>query len=162
MVGAEVLLPAGGGAVHVPVDPDFEIAVLAAHGAVEVDGVPLPDGALRDLGTGAASVRLRAGGAGGPARALLLGGTPFEEQLVMWWNFVGRSHEEIVGFRDDWAAGRRFGVVGSYAGQPLPAPPLPGTPLRPRPSGRVARSSPPLRSRAGAAASGRAASPSPP
>ena len=32
-----------------------------------------------------------------PVRLLLLGGPPFGEPIVMWWNFVGRSHEEIVG-----------------------------------------------------------------
>ena len=58
----------------------------------------------------------------GPARVLLLGGTPFEEDLVMWWNFVGRSHEDIAEARTDWAAGRRFGPVGGYPGEPLPAP----------------------------------------
>ena len=36
---------------------------------------------------------------GEPVRVLLLGGPPFGEAIVMWWNFVGRSHEEIVGFR---------------------------------------------------------------
>ena len=51
----------------------------------------------------------------------------------MWWNFIGRSHEEIVGFRTDWASGdERFGQVRGYDGDPLPAPPLPTTPLKPR------------------------------
>ena len=34
-----------------------------------------------------------------PARVLVLGGTPFGEELVMWWNFVGRSHDEIAAYR---------------------------------------------------------------
>jgi hypothetical protein len=42
--------------------------------------------------------------ADGPARLLLLGGEPFAEEIVMWWNFIGRSHDDIVTFRDDWAA----------------------------------------------------------
>ncbi len=57
---------------------------------------------------------------------------------VMWWNFVGRTHEEVVGYRDEWQrqieAGRhedgRFGVVSDLA--PIPAPPMPHSRLKPR------------------------------
>ena len=46
-----------------------------------------------------------------PARTILLGGPPFTEQIIMWWNFVGRTHEEIVEFREQWeASGDRFGT----------------------------------------------------
>lgn len=48
------------------------------------------------------------------------------ERLVMWWNFVARSTEEIASARDWRLAGDgRFGEVHGYAGDPLPAPPLP-------------------------------------
>jgi hypothetical protein len=68
-----------------------------------------------------------------PSRVILLGGTPFGEDIVMWWNFVGRTHEEIVRFRDEWQAeSDRFGRVLGYHGQRLPAPRLPGGRLRPR------------------------------
>ena len=58
-------------------------------------------------------------------------GEPFAERLVMWWNFVAGTGEEIAQFRADWAAGR-FGEVPGDQGEPLAAPPLPGVPLRPR------------------------------
>ena len=67
-----------------------------------------------------------------PTQLLLLGGTPFEEKLVMWWNFVGRSHDEIAQARTDWEEGRRFGAVAGEAGDPLPAPLLPTSRLVPR------------------------------
>ncbi len=54
---------------------------------------------------------------------------------VMFWNFIGRSHEEIVQAREDWMRGSRFGEVKGYDGAPLPAPELPATSLKPR--GRV-------------------------
>ena len=76
-----------------------------------------------------------------PARALILGGPPFEEEIVMWWNFVGRSHEDIVAAREQWMArSARFGEVEGYAGdvQHLPAPILPAVRIRPR--GNAARS----------------------
>jgi hypothetical protein len=49
----------------------------------------------------------------------------------MWWNLVGRDHDEIVRARKDWTAGRRFGAVRGYADDPLPAPALPTTRLKP-------------------------------
>jgi hypothetical protein len=69
----------------------------------------------------------------GPARTILLGGPPFEEEIVMWWNFIGRSHEDIVRAREDWeASSDRFGVVEGYPGDRLPAPALPNAVIRPR------------------------------
>jgi quercetin 2,3-dioxygenase len=57
--------------------------------------------------------------------------------LLMWWNFVGRSHDEIVAVREEWmeavgGSATRFGQVSAYDGPSLPAPALPGTRLRPR------------------------------
>ena len=79
---------------------------------------------------------------------LLIGGEPLGEQIVMWWNFVGRSHEEIVGYRAQWQAeigaedapgrrdrirgGLRFGTFPAGEPAPLPAPALPNARLRPR------------------------------
>ena len=70
-----------------------------------------------------------------PARLILLGGAPFEDPLVMWWNFVGRTHDDIVQARADWQAqGERFGRVPEYEGARswLPAPELPPVKLLPR------------------------------
>jgi quercetin 2,3-dioxygenase len=129
LVGAEAVLAAGA-ATQLALRSEFEHAVLTLSGVVDVDGVELAPGPLLYLGTGRSDLALRAHGA---SRLLLLGGVPFEEQIVMWWNFIGRSHEEIVGFRTDWASGdERFGQVRGYDGDPLPAPPLPTTPLKPR------------------------------
>lgn len=69
------------------------------------------------------------------ARAILLGGRPFGEQIVMWWNFVGRDHDEIAGFREEWQAeSERFGQVEGYRGAVarLPAPSLPTVRMVPR------------------------------
>ncbi len=53
----------------------------------------------------------------------------------MFWNWIGRTQEEIVQARRDWMEGARFGEVKGYDGAPLPAPELPPVPLKPR--GRV-------------------------
>ncbi|MFD0660608.1 pirin-like C-terminal cupin domain-containing protein [Thermocatellispora tengchongensis] len=92
----------------------------------------MPPGPLLYLGRGRQGLELRAGEGEGPARVLLLGGEPFEERIVMWWNFVGRDHDEIVAFRERWAAGEWFGEVRGFDGPPLAAPALPTTPLKPR------------------------------
>ena len=132
LVGADLELAAGAD-VELPLEPDFEYAVLASSGAAEVEDAPLDVGAMLYLGTGRRSVRVRATEA---TRLLLLGGEPFDEQLVMWWNFVARDHDEIVAARADWAAfentGGRFGTVRGYEGGPMPAPPMPITRLVPR------------------------------
>lgn len=62
-------------------------------------------------------------------RALLLGGAPFGETVLMWWNFVARTTEEIVAAREDWEAGRRFGEVAAYAGPRFAAPPFKARPV---------------------------------
>ena len=129
LVGVDLALEAGAD-VELPLEPGFEHAVLASSGAAGVEGAPLGHGAMVYLGTGRRSVRLRADA---PARLLLLGGEPFEEQVVMWWNFVGRSGDEVTGFRDQWEAGERFGHVDGFDdGERTPAPPMPPVPLKPR------------------------------
>jgi redox-sensitive bicupin YhaK (pirin superfamily) len=128
LVGAEVRLAAGA-FTTLPLRPEFEYAVLTLTGTVFVDGVELAPGPLLYLGTGRSDLSVRADTTG---RVLLLGGEPFDEQIVMWWNFVGRSHDEIVAFRTEWSDGDLFGEVYGYDGNPLPAPPLPTARLKPR------------------------------
>jgi len=130
VLGAEVALTAGS-AVRLELEPEFEHAVLTASSGVLVDGQPVPPSTLAYLGRGRREVMV--GADGGPARCVLLGGTPFEEDLLMWWNFVGRDHDEIVQDRADWEAGHRFGEVAGYPDGRLAAPTLPTVRLRPRP-----------------------------
>jgi redox-sensitive bicupin YhaK (pirin superfamily) len=132
IVGVDLDLAAGAD-VELPLEPDFEHALLGASGGADVEGAPLAHGAMVYLGTGRRTVRVRTEA---PARLLLLGGEPFEEQLVMWWNFVGRSGEEIVEYAERWnAEDERFGAVEGYEGDRLLAPALPPVPLKAR--GRV-------------------------
>ncbi len=137
LVGAEIVVPPGA-TIDLPLDPSFEHGVLVDAGEVSVAGTPVPHAHLAYLCPGRESVELAVGA--GPARVVLLGGEPLGEQIVMWWNFIGRDHEEIVGFRAEWQrdvidaedpAGR-FGTVAGYDGGPLPAPALPTVRLKPR------------------------------
>ncbi|MFJ3475411.1 pirin family protein [Streptomyces microflavus] len=131
IVGADLTLT-GGAEARLPLDPDFEYAVLSMSGEAEVDGVPLLPGSMLYLGCGRTELPLRALSDAG---LMLLGGEPFEEEIVMFWNFIGRSHEEIAQAREDWMTGSRFGDVKGYDGGRLSAPELPPVALKPR--GRV-------------------------
>jgi quercetin 2,3-dioxygenase len=134
LLGAQLDLDANA-RVDLDVDPAFEHGVLCDVGTVHVGGTALAPADLGYQGPGSSTLRLHNMG-DRPARVLLLGGVPFTAELVMWWNFVGRSHNEIVGYRQLWQdADERFGDVQGYTCSVarLPAPPLPTTRLRPRP-----------------------------
>jgi len=157
LLGAELLLEPGT-SLTMPVDASYEHGVLVDAGGVAVAGDSGDSGDAGDrtlvakdhlayLPPGCTSLTLESGGDG--ARVLLLGGPPFGEQIIMWWNFVGRTHDEIVGYRDEWQAqvragtddvvgdaaqmaDGRFGIVVGNHQRPIPAPPLPNGQLRPR------------------------------
>jgi redox-sensitive bicupin YhaK (pirin superfamily) len=130
LLGAEIVL-APGAVVPLAVDPGFEHGLLVDRGNVRLDDMPLRPAELGYVSPGAGTVTLT-NESPGPARTVLLGGPPFGEEILMWWNFIGRSHEDIVRAREDWTHGTRFGEVKGYDGLPLPAPDLPTVPLKPR------------------------------
>ena len=115
--------PPGDDDVRLPLDPSFEHAIMLVGGRVALGDRALEPSTLYYLGTGRDAVTL-AVGAG--ARLALLGGEPFGERILMWWNFVARTPEEIAQARTDWERGDRFGSVPAYAGDRIPAPPLRG------------------------------------
>jgi redox-sensitive bicupin YhaK (pirin superfamily) len=137
LVGAQIDLPAGA-AVDLAVAAGFEHGVLVDAGLVRVAGSTVQPNELGFVAAGPTGIRLENVG-DSAARLVLLGGEPLGEEIVMWWNFIGRSHEEVTAFRAQWqaevidgadAAGR-FGRV-DYPGAALPAPALPTVRLKPR------------------------------
>ena len=136
LLGAQVDLPAGA-SVTFEVDGGFEHGVLVDAGDVTVDGHAVPVSHLGYVPLGRSALTIATGAE--PARVLLLGGEPLGERIVMWWNFIGRSHQEIVDYRDAWQrevieGGDRHGRFGTvdYDGNALPAPELPNVRLSPR------------------------------
>jgi len=132
IVGAEITVPAGA-SVRLPLTPEWEYAVVGISGAPTVlvdDPVAVPDLGLLYLGVQRSHVEITATT---DATVFLLGGEPFEDDIVMWWNFVGRTHEEIAEAREAWEAGTdRFGHVVGHGEERIPAPPLPGVRLTQR------------------------------
>ncbi|MFF4873974.1 pirin family protein [Streptomyces sp. NPDC000961] len=133
LLGAELLLDPGA-TVTLATDPAFEHGLLVDEGEVRLSGTLLRPAELGYTAPGSTTLTLT-NASDAPARTVLLGGPPFEEEIVMWWNFVGRTDEEIRQAREDWEKGSRFGEVHGYDGARLTAPELPATPLKPR--GRV-------------------------
>jgi redox-sensitive bicupin YhaK (pirin superfamily) len=114
------------GDATLPLRADFEHALVVLAGEVVVAGEEVVrPGALAYLGLGRDELAVATAGAGDGARVLLLGGVPFDAPVLMWWNFVGRTKDEIGAAFDDWTDGdeARFGPVRSHLdriGAPLP------------------------------------------
>jgi redox-sensitive bicupin YhaK (pirin superfamily) len=125
------LASTGRAALELPLEPTFEHAALALAGTASVAGEALAPGTLLYLGTGHQAVALRADDT---ARVLLVGGTPFGEEILVWWNFVARTREEIAAATRDWNAGRHFGPVHGSPAPRLIAPDVAGLNLRPQPA----------------------------
>jgi quercetin 2,3-dioxygenase len=122
LVAADVTLRADGRLV-VPLRADFEHALLVTHGRAQLEGVELVPDILYYVGTRREALELSSRDGG---RLLVVGGVPFTETILMWWNFVARTQAEIVAAAEDWNAFRRFGEVRGYAGPRIPTPPLRG------------------------------------
>lgn len=142
LVGAQLSLD-GTDPVIIPLHSKFEHGIVPLTGSLYVDGKHVEAGQLIHLPAGDGGVTVHALRAG--TQALLIGGEPFNEHLVMWWNFIGRSHREIVEMRETWnardskdeaarqASMNVFGpefpdLVGGW----IPAPELPNVELRSR------------------------------
>lgn len=139
LLGAEITLRAGR-TVELDVEPAFEHGVLVDTGCITVAGTAAGAGQLIYHPVSVDTLTLHASGEE-QARVLLLGGEPLGEQIIMWWNFIGRSHDEIAAYRAQWQAERagsatprtrRYGRFPAQWDHTLPAPELPGTRLRPR------------------------------
>lgn len=118
LVGAEVRVHRGHD-LALPLDRGFEHALLVLDGGTSLEGQPLASRTLYYLAPGRGDLTIRSDTG---ARVLLIGGAPFGESVLMWWNFVARTPDEIREARDDWAAHRRFGDVTAYRGPRLEAP----------------------------------------
>lgn len=124
IVGADLKVD---GTMSLNLDPCWEYGVKSLDGPAEVGGRPLATGEVAFLPAGRHSVTISADR---PTRLVIVGGEPFGEQILLWWNFVGRTQEEIVEYTRAWNDGDRFGAVEGFAGDRLRAPDLAGVRLR--------------------------------
>lgn len=107
--------------LNVGLNPGYEHALLVLSGDCSLEGSRLEERTLYYLGTRRSEMAVTSTAGG---RVLLIGGPPFPETILMWWNFVARMPEEIAEARADWESHRRFGDVAAYRGPRLSAPEL--------------------------------------
>ncbi|MFP5401020.1 MAG: pirin family protein [Gammaproteobacteria bacterium] len=122
LVGIDIAC-VGASELTLALDADFEYGLMPLVGEATVDGETLRADELAYLARGRRELRvaLTAG-----SRALLLGGRPFEQPVLMWWNFVGVDKAVIAQAQTQWEQGDpRFGTVGDGQAPRLVAPPLP-------------------------------------
>lgn len=128
------------GLVELEVDPSFEHGILVDTGGVTVEGISAGRSDLVFLPTGRRLLRVEIAP---NTRVMLLGGVPFGEKIVMWWNFIGRDHDEVLQYRERWQTERdalgkassvetQFGQFPSEWRSTLPAPEIPNVRLKPR------------------------------
>lgn len=128
IVGAEIAVPSGA-RIRLPLRTDWEHAIMLVEGDAHVATHGMTQNDVLYLGDSRDEVEVTTAQG---ALLFLIGGEPFDDEIVMWWNFAGRTHEEIVEARTDWeAASPRFGVVEGHDVR-IPAPPLPDVRLMPR------------------------------
>jgi len=109
--------------VSLPLRSDFEYAILPLEGTCVIAGERFEANEMAFLGRGreAIDVEMSEGG-----HAILVGGEPLNEEILIWWNFVGHSKSEIAEAQRDWESGsERFGSIPDYPGERLMPPPLP-------------------------------------
>jgi len=136
LVGAEInLYPYQ--RLDVDVNPAYEHGLLCDTGTLTSQGAVAKPGEIIFHPRGTNRVTIEASPSE-PTRLLLLGGAPLGEQFVMWWNFIGRTHEEVVRFRQEWQreresrGGVQYGTFPEAWPDTLPAPELPNVRLRTR------------------------------
>jgi len=118
VLGVELATTAGAEVV-LPVDAQFEHGLIVLAGEIAVGNEVVRPGVLAYLGRGRDELALDMPGS---CRALLLGGRPLGEDLLMWWNFVARTRAEIEQAWTEWEHGTaRFGRVASGL-ERIPAP----------------------------------------
>ncbi|MEI6648495.1 MAG: pirin family protein [Actinomycetes bacterium] len=123
------------GITWLPLVPEYEHGFLVDAGAVTINGNPVPVGSLHYLSTGHERVEIKTTG---ESRLIMLGGRPFQEEILMWWNFIGRTHEEIVEMRAAWQDAKvRFAPFEDRINLRIPAPEMPNLRLSPRAGNRL-------------------------
>jgi redox-sensitive bicupin YhaK (pirin superfamily) len=119
-LGADVRVHAQS-TLEMTLDATFEHGIFLLEGDATLEGQPLDVNTLYYLGVGGTDLSMQSANG---ARFLLLGAEPFPETVLMWWNFVARTPEEIAAARAEWESGTRFGEERGYAGSRLHAPAL--------------------------------------
>ena len=129
LLGMELLTDKPEAGITLSLDPSFEYGLMPLEGRITLlgeDGQPLAEVFGKDelayVPPGLQCIHVQLSS---HARVLVLGGIPFTDPLVMWWNFVASSMDAIRSYRQEWESGSpRFGQVPGGEYRRLPAPML--------------------------------------
>jgi redox-sensitive bicupin YhaK (pirin superfamily) len=143
LVGAELVVR---GRTWLPLRSGWQHALVIVEGSLAIAGEIVANRDLAylepEVATRGVWLDLPAGTE--QARVILIGGEPFAEEIVMWWNFIARTSNEIVALREQWnaqsepASPAGMDALAAYPpysdelGGWIPAPELPNVTLRPR------------------------------
>ncbi len=105
-----------------PLQTQFEYGLLPLTDSIKVEGEPIDPNTMLYLGCGRTQLSLQLPQ---KARVLLIGGEPFKEELLIWWNFVARTKQEIKDAIRSWNDRTHFGEVMGYPGERSLAPEMP-------------------------------------
>lgn len=108
---------------RIKLNPKFEYGFMALEGQAVINGHELTEDNMLVVEVGLDEIEIQLHGG---SRILLLGGEPFESPILLWWNFVGRTQEELSHAREQWVnQDERFGSIPDYQGPRLEAPVFP-------------------------------------
>ncbi len=105
-----------------PLNPSFEYGILPLDNELNIEGTLIDHNMLLYLGCGRTELELNIPQ---KARFLLIGGEPFNEEILIWWNFVARNKQEIIEATNNWNNHTYFDEVLGYVGKRTPAPVMP-------------------------------------
>lgn len=121
LIGMDIEI-AQAGDLDLQLREDFEYGLLLLQGALTIEGESFTENELAYLGCGRTQLRVNFSD---QSRALLVGGTPVNEEVLIWWNFVSHSRAAIIQAQQDWETGSpRFGPVPGSTNRLTP-PPIP-------------------------------------
>lgn len=108
---------------RIPINPKFEYGFMALEGDAIVNGHDLNSDNMVVLEPGISQIEVELPKG---SRLLLIGGEPFESPILLWWNLVGRTQEELKTATEQWInQDARFGTIPDYDGPRLEAPAFP-------------------------------------
>lgn len=108
---------------RIPLNPHFEYGFMALEGEAIVNGHDLNSDNMVVIEPGISQIEVELPKG---SRLLLIGGEPFESPILLWWNLVGRTQEELKTATEQWAnQDARFGTIPDYDGPRLEAPAFP-------------------------------------
>ena len=108
LMGLDIKSKAGT-TVTLPLTREFEYGFMTIQGGLTIDGQSYGenDFVILDAGSNELTITFHEN-----SHIVMVGGTPMNEPLIIWWNFVARTQAEIEQAREDWInAHERFGTV---------------------------------------------------